>query len=204
MPFGSVLSAVDVLGDAWWQKNGAGLFAGVGGNTGVHGQFNHVYLIDAEIALPADSWINSAGSLAGSVKDASFYDCHSINATVNTPGANAGGLVGEAERSVFNGCRVYWEAKQGEDLRSVLGSDAEGDQYEYKVVGNRAGGLIGRFEGNNADGPETVKSEIINCLAATTVRGKEKGTGGWKTPGSASGLIGVVVHELKITRSYAD
>lgn len=129
-----------------------------------------------------------AGGLFSAVLDTDFTDVRLVNAAVSASGAfPAGALAGEATDASFDGCWVYWEPEQGElNLRSLLGSDGEG--YQYKITGASAGGLVGRMRGGM----------MIDCLAATTLRGRD----------AAGGLIGTerpeVSGPVRIENSYAD
>ena len=117
-----------------------------------------------------------------------FENIRLSNASVSAAeGRNAGALVGSTSDSTIDNCWVYWEP-YGEltDLRTKLGSDAEGDQYHYQISGKNAGGLAGYVQGN---------CTITDSLAATLVEGTSR----------AGGLVGQFNgSDLTVSNSYAD
>ncbi len=131
--------------------------------------------------------VAKAGGVAGQVvnkvksgaDNATFKECQAVNVAVNPAtavkldtvggGVYAGAIVGWTEKTVFDGCQVYWEPEEQNTLRGLLGSDAEGTGYKYQITGTNAGGLAGGAQ----------NTDIQKSLAATLVQG-----------GTVGGLIG--------------
>ncbi len=125
-----------------------------------------------------------AGLFSGSPANATYQQVRLVNAEVHGEAHPVGALVGRAgDGNKFDNCWVYWEAEDG-SLRELLGSDEEGSQYQYKIIGSTAGGLVGEFS----------SGRIENCFAATTVSGDT----------CAGGLIGRCTGWVTVTNSYAD
>ncbi len=130
-----------------------------------------------------------SGGLFARAENMNFNNVRLINAHVeardNVKKLAAGALVGEANYCTFTDCQVYWQPTAESDLRGLLGSDAEGSAYQYQIVGNDAGGLIGIATGD---------CRLENCLAATLVQGNMV----------AGGLVGRTLDDIYIEKSYAD
>ena len=98
----------------------------------------------------------------------------------NATDSNVGGLAGQAHDTTISGSEVYW-LRSGDDLQNVLGSDGS---YNYKIIGDNAGGLVGLANGTTTIG---------TSLAASTVHGET----------AAGGLVGEW-GATSISQSYAD
>ena len=127
----------------------------------------------------------SAGLFAKTSDGMQFKGIRLVNAFVKGTAA-AGAVVGEAGgAAAFDGCQVYWEPTETSSYTDLLGSNAEGDEYKYQIIGATAGGLAGTLGEN---------SSIKNCLSATLISGKN----------IAGGLVGRAESSLTISNSYAD
>lgn len=125
------------------------------------------------------------GGLFASASSMQFDNVQLVNAHVDARDKTAGALVGAAANCTFNNCYVYWQPTEAADLRSLLGSDAEGSAYQYQILGNEAGGLIGAA---------SESCQLNNCLAATLVQGDK----------AAGGMIGRASCDVVINQSYTD
>lgn len=154
-----------------------------------HGQTFEIYGLRVTEASAAGK--TAAGLFASAKNGMQFTGVRLVNAAVSAgdTGFPAGALAGVAENAKLDGCWVYWEPEDGgSNLRSLLGSDSEGDHYRYQIVGSSAGGLVGVL----SDGT------IANCLSATMVKGNT----------AAGGLVGSLnvgtLGMTMISNSYAD
>ncbi len=209
----TVFSGIRLIDAEITSSKPAGALAG---NTGKYNTFTDVRISGASVNASG----TAAGGVAGTVGNhTDFNEIHIINSAVGSateaPEYSGGvaGYIGSPENSGsvrLYDCWVYWEAEAGEqNLRHLLVNDDANESYRYQVIGNYAGGLVGRLELNLPTTEGTTPAEIRSCLSATMVDGKTAAGGliGSVSGGFAGNFGGILYYNygsLRMSGSYAD